>query len=148
MNAEKIQQLAMDYPHLFPQGADGITIFCGDGWFNIIYQLCGEIMSILHTLPQLPYMKIIQIKEKFGTLRFYTCGYHNAVVARLVGIAEDKSYNVCELTGEPGLLCQKGGWLRTLSEDKRNELGYTPVQTPRNNENFMDELMIDMISKR
>jgi hypothetical protein len=78
----------------------------------------------------IPEVKIGQIKEKFGTLRFYYDG-GDSVVQGMVSFAEALSGNICEMTGEAGSLCKKGKgmtWYKTLSERKANEIGYTKVE--------------------
>ena len=55
----------------------------------------------------------LQIKEKFGTLRYYVYGgdsyAHNAIRK-----AEDESYNTCEKCGSKENVETKGSWLKTL----------------------------------
>jgi hypothetical protein len=83
-----------------------------------------------YNLGPIPEVKIGQIKEKFGTLRFYYDG-GDEVIRGMVSFAEALSGNTCEMTGEAGSLCKKGkrgGWYKTLSERKANEIGYTKVE--------------------
>jgi hypothetical protein len=83
-----------------------------------------------YKLEPIPEVKIGQIKEKFGTLRFYYDGGDD-VIRGMVSFAEALSGNTCEMTGEAGSLCKKGkrgGWYKTLSEHKANEIGYTKVE--------------------
>lgn len=77
----------------------------------------------------IPEVKIGQIKEKFGTLRFYYDGGDD-VIAGMVMFAEALTDGICEITGEAGSLCKKskGSWYKTLSERKANEIGYTKVE--------------------
>lgn len=58
---------------------------------------------------------LLQVKEKFGGLRFYT-GPLTQVQEDLVRAAENRSYEVCEICGEPGRECDEFGWIRTLCE--------------------------------
>lgn len=83
-----------------------------------------------YNLRPIPEVKIGQIKEKFGTLRFYYDG-GDEVIQGMVSFAEALSGNICEMTGEAGSLCKKGkglSWYKTLSERKANEIGYTKVE--------------------
>jgi hypothetical protein len=57
---------------------------------------------------------LTQVKEKYGTLRFYTSGGDDAV-ERYVEFAEYFSSRLCEDCGAPGNL-RGGGWLRTLCD--------------------------------
>ncbi len=41
---------------------------CGDGWFQLIWDLCEKLEKIDKELIA------TQVKEKYGTLRFYTSG--------------------------------------------------------------------------
>ena len=57
----------------------------------------------------------VQVKEKFGTLRFYVNGgtpeQHN-----YIDFAEEMSGRVCEHCGAPGKR-RGGGWVRTLCDE-------------------------------
>ena len=60
-----------------------------------------------------------QIKEKFGTLRFY---YHGGdeYIRGLDAMAESMSAVTCEDCGKPGKR-RSGGWVRTLCDDHAHE---------------------------
>lgn len=60
-----------------------------------------------------------QVKEKFGTLRFYYSG-GDSYIDGLVAMAESMSANTCEECGAPGKTVG-GGWLTTLCEKHANE---------------------------
>jgi hypothetical protein len=66
-----------------------------------------------------PAVKIDQIKEKFGELRFYYSG-GDEQVAGMVRFAEYLCSKTCEVSGEKGQLCIRGNWYKTLSEKVRN----------------------------
>lgn len=58
-----------------------------------------------------------QVKEKYGTLRFYmTCETEEMSV--LIGVAERKSAVTCETCGKPGKR-NSYGWITTLCDDCR-----------------------------
>jgi hypothetical protein len=83
---------------------------CGDGWFDLIDQLSADLapLGVVAT----------QVKEKYGGLRFY---YHcpsetDDKADELVEAAEEKSYTICELCGEPGE-CNTGPWYRVRCHD-------------------------------
>jgi hypothetical protein len=66
-----------------------------------------------------PQVVATQVKEKFGTLRFYTSGgddYTRGVEA----MAEAMSGVTCETCGKPGTT-GGGGWITTLCEEHRNK---------------------------
>lgn len=60
-------------------------------------------------------LRAIQVKSKFGGLRFYTDGNKTSKMHELIDKAESKSYTICEQCGEPGK-SRSGGWIETLCE--------------------------------
>lgn len=69
--------------------------------------------------------KIHQIKEKFGGLRFYySVKKDSEIFGAMVAVAELLSQCTCEITGNPGELYVKNGFIKTLSPEKAQELGY------------------------
>lgn len=54
-----------------------------------------------------------QIKEKFGTLRFYA-SFSDEIPGNMVGAMEFASQFLCERCGERGYLTSPRRWLRTL----------------------------------
>jgi hypothetical protein len=82
-----------------------------EGWYPLIEELCEKIKEIVGDGD----FEVQQVKEKFGTLRFYYhCGT-DAEVSDLVWDYEEKSGKICEVCGEPGVQ-RRGGWLVTLCE--------------------------------
>lgn len=97
-------------------------IECGDGWYMLLEQLLHSIEWHLdpdHSWPRkerIP-LHIDQIKEKFGSLRFYYSGGDD-VVRGMVILAESLSYSICEHCGSTKNVTQtKKGWIKTLCED-------------------------------
>lgn len=82
----------------------GFGFCCGDGWFFIIDNLCRCIQNHVEwkrrTNPEFS-VKAVQVKEKFGTLRFYIEG-GDEEVRGMITAAECMSRNVCEITGDIG----------------------------------------------
>jgi hypothetical protein len=77
-----------------------------DGWLPLIDQLVDDLTA-------LGPFTVIQIKEKFGGLRFYTNTVTDEQQARITE-AENKSTTVCEECGETGDGITIGSWMRTL----------------------------------
>lgn len=79
------------------------------GWDDLIDQLCSDLWMAVSTSSHSNQceVKAVQIKEKFGGLRFYietknlTEWQYNQV-CRLIKEAEHKSFKICEICGEPG----------------------------------------------
>ena len=51
---------------------------CGDGWFDLIDTLCRTIQSDIEG-GDTPPVRVVQVKEKFGTLRFHIRGGNERV---------------------------------------------------------------------
>jgi formylmethanofuran dehydrogenase subunit E len=85
----------------------------GPGWNEIIIR-CNRKLEMLD-----PDYKILQIKEKFGTLRYYyrsdikTLSIKEAM-DRYVRQAEIESAKTCETCGKEGTITnRKMGWMKT-----------------------------------
>lgn len=81
-----------------------------------------------------------QIKEKFGTLRFYYSG-GDEYVRGIVNFAESMSSVICEITGNPGEI-RRNGWLKTLSYQEAEKLGYLNNVEDSKNINLGDIITI------
>lgn len=66
-----------------------------------------------------------QVKEKFGTLRFYYHGGDEQIYG-MVRMAESMSAVTCEECGTPGKI-RNGGWIRTLCDHHAKEEGYDVI---------------------
>ena len=151
---------------------------CGDGWFQILNQLMGNIQhhidwkerqrevankfnqmaeqlkagdstlfykeykdmidqeykekrkqEIIDRFPILipepiPQVTLDQVKEKFGTLRFYYSGGDD-YIRGLVSMAESMSGVTCETCGKPGTRTG-GGWIKTVCVEHGGEDFDTP----------------------
>ena len=88
---------------------------CGDGWFQILNQLMGNIQHHIDWKNRkgevVPQVTLDQVKEKFGTLRFYYTGGDD-YISRMVTMAESMSGVTCESCGKPGTQTS-GGWIKT-----------------------------------
>ena len=106
-----IEETRQRFPAMFAN-THPFNFECGIGWKSIINDLCEQILAIE------PTVTVAQIKEKFGTLRFYIGACPNETyeqVHKLIRTAEAISGVTCEDCGQPGTP-QKGGWLRTLCD--------------------------------
>ena len=62
----------------------------------------------------------VQVKEKFGGLRFYIVGGDD-YIRGLIDFAEAMSYDICEVCGEKGHLRNDKPWIRTLCDKHAEE---------------------------
>ena len=81
----------------------------GDGWLGLVEEMIIELKSSGFD------GEILQIKEKFGTLRVYLSEIHEEADA-IVRRAEHKSAHICESCGKPGEL-RGPRWFTTLCEE-------------------------------
>jgi len=99
---------------------------CGDGWYNIIDAVCAQIENRAYNNRRnnVEFHPVVatQVKEKYGTLRFYYTG-GDEYVDGVVAMAEAMSAVTCETCGAPGKL-REGGWLKTLCDEHAKEQGY------------------------
>ena len=91
---------------------------CGDGWYNILNQLMGNIQHHIDWKNRkeevVAQVTLDQVKEKFGTLRFYYSGGDDAIDG-MVRMAESMSGVTCEECSAPAQT-HGPGWIRTICE--------------------------------
>ena len=132
MNKNLEAKLFDKYPKIFRQKdlpmqqtcmCCGIT--CGDGWYTIIDRLCHQIQwHVKYNLNSngvegIADVEAVQVKEKFGGLRFYYGG-GDEFIHGLVSMAEEMSNCTCEECGSPGTQ-NEGGWINTFCEPCREK---------------------------
>jgi hypothetical protein len=100
-----------EFQEMFPKLYTDVRCgFClPKGWKELLIELSKSLEPFLEKHPE---MKVEQVKEKFGGLRFYTSGFPE-FADELVTEAERKSAETCQVCGEPGTLHGKG-WVSTL----------------------------------
>ena len=81
---------------------------CGNGWINLLWKLCEDIEKLNPPKE----FEVVQVKEKYGTLRFYVSFGTDEIYDR-IDKAEKESEHTCEWCGEYAKLRGKG-WLVTL----------------------------------
>ena len=130
-----IEQYPIVFKHLDKTGYHNLP----SGWYKIVDRLCSELSVILEEAleanpenPDEPLFSVLQVKEKFGGLRFYYMmnTKNDELYRRIqtaVDTAEDTSYSTCQITGNIGVLCKDGSHYMTLCEDSRISMGYKIV---------------------
>ncbi len=144
MREELDKQLCEKYPKIFADRHKPMTetAMCwgfevGDGWYPIIDSLCKQIQHHIDwshksnhwdkewnaenpdqkrkvTKP-VKQVIAVQVKEKFGGLRFYYDG-GDAEISGMVRMAESWAANTCETCGNQGKL-RGGNWLYTACDE-------------------------------
>ncbi len=121
MSPEPTKQLYDKFPDLFkekdlpPEQSNMCWGFeCSDGWYNIIFTLCS-LIQIHQKSQKSDYKPVVvqQVKEKFGTLRFYYTGGDD-IIFGMVAYAEAISGMTCEVCGDRGTTDWKRSWVRTV----------------------------------
>lgn len=123
-----------EYPKLFKEEQ---YVACGEGWFDIIGDLSKQINDYVEKLPMRtedPYVTVVQIKEKFGGLRYYV-HYNNLSddqvqqIEDMIRVAETKTTTTCEDCGGDGtMVSPRRYWMRTLCKKciDNYDMGDTP----------------------
>lgn len=125
MKQELDELLCTKYPKMTVNrhGSEMDTCMCygfavGDGWFNLINILMGNIQSHIDWKEKQgnPIEQVVldQVKSKFGGLRFYYTGGDD-YISGLVSMAEAMSEVTCETCGSPGER-QGKGWIYTACD--------------------------------
>jgi hypothetical protein len=103
---------------------------CGDGWFPILNQLMGNIQHHIdwknRTEEVVAQVTLDQVKEKFGTLRFYYTGGDD-YISGLVSMAESMSGITCETCSKPGT-STGGSWIKTACLEHGGQDYNTPEE--------------------
>ena len=96
--------------------------------FKNAEEVFKDVKKQTRTVPQACSQVVVsQVKEKFGTLRFYYSGGDDTVDG-MVRMAESMSALTCEECGVPGV-SRHGGWIRTLCDEHAKADGrYLPAE--------------------
>jgi hypothetical protein len=143
MKQELDEALCAKYPKIFKDrhGSMMETLMCwgfdvGDGWYQVLDSLCANIQHHIdwshknhewdlkwnaeHPDEQrpvrdpVPQVVAVQVKEKFGGLRFYYDGGDDQVYG-MVRMAESWAAHTCEQCGAPGRM-RGHGWYYTACD--------------------------------
>jgi len=121
---EKI--LRIKHPELYKK----IYFECGSGWFDILDKVAEKIER-LETAGKIR-IEPSQIKEKFGSMRYYYYEMHRAtkdkekqrifsdIISDVIHKAETETENTCEQCGKFGSI-NNTGWLQCLCDPCRTK---------------------------
>ena len=128
MNKELQSYLKTKFPKIYTECRDNTPyslygIECEDGWFRIILWLSRYLQSYIDQQNELAQkypenylpvkqIKVVQVKEKFGLLRFYVDG-GNERTESTISFVEYISGFICEKTGKTDDIgFNKKGWIK------------------------------------
>ena len=104
---------------------------CGDGWFSLLKELSSELTLLIESTPvkcincdqevhqhnstecerySPTWPHAVQVKEKFGSLRFYMEGAVSPAMYSVIDAFESSSLTICEACGSLGELRKTMGW--------------------------------------
>ena len=123
----EVEKLKSRIPEAFSK-----TIDVDEGWYQIVVD-CSKAIDAIH-----PHYKILQIKQKFGGLRFYLDIHGDATseqrnqIYETIRKYEKIAEKTCEATGLPGVPMKSPyGWLKILNPEyaasTRHYHGYVVV---------------------
>jgi hypothetical protein len=84
----------------------------GKGWASLLDKIYDNLR---------PETQVLQVKEKFGGLRFYVGGATTEEFD-VIDQAEEDSYTICEQCGKEGKLREDLGWILTLCDEHYEEI--------------------------
>jgi hypothetical protein len=131
VSPELERKLVDKYPKLFTDfgGSPSRSLIafgfeCGDGWFDLLDTLCTQLLALepVDEGEGIQPLRAVQVKEKYGTLRFYV-GHASDEAFALINFAEALSARICETCGNRGRT-RGTGWLKTLCDSCAEKEGY------------------------
>jgi hypothetical protein len=122
MKTELDEKLCKAFPKIFAQRNLPMTqtcmcwgFSCEDGWYDLIYDLCEKIQK--HCDEKGIQVEAVQVKEKYGTLRFYVSSADDEVYD-LINKAEERSGRICQRCGTDKNITQtEGYWVSFYCDD-------------------------------
>lgn len=136
MNEALSKKLFDDFPRLY-RDRDETSMRrgfeCGDGWFDLIYKLSQDIEAVARETglkpdsPDWPLCR--QVKEKFGTIRFYVFNCLDERIRELIGSAYEQSCKICEYCGKPCERATDGG-IAAMCPDHARQAVIDPAFPP------------------
>lgn len=108
MNEITKDSLNEQYPSIFTDTFRGFEI--PDGWLALLAATCKQIQVHIDATPGVPQLEALQVKSKFGLMRFYRQG-GDAYCDGVISMSEAVSRTLCELCGNKGTQLKTRGWI-------------------------------------
>ena len=110
---------------------------CDKGWYDIIKPLFDYIEEYNKENPDNE-IKVLQVKEKFGELRFYV-SHGDETLYKMIDKAENESLKTCEHCGSKDNVIHTDRWIWTVCKNclqKSVKRSYRPVTFWENNKHY------------
>jgi len=121
MNDDFFDRLRVTFPKMYDEAYD---TWVDEGWHPILLNLSKQIQNHIDWMNRtevvVPQVKVSQIKEKFGGLRFYYDGGDDKIDG-MVRMAEMWAQCTCEMCGKPATKTTTG-WIKTVCDEHFDEL--------------------------
>ena len=129
---EKYPKILRDYGGDPMQTCMAWGVDVDSGWYNLLDKCMEKLQYFCDfcTKNGNPIQVVAtQIKSKFAQLSFYYSGEGGTrtdwdIIDDIISQTERLSAQTCEVSGEHGYLCLKGGWYMTLCYEEARKLGY------------------------
>lgn len=131
MNHNLDQALVRDFPLVFRDRHASVMqtcmswgFECGDGWEPLIRKACEKLEPLIDAYVRSANSRdnnfpcASQIKEKYGTLRFYLSSGTDEM-HEIANQAENESEVTCETCGEPGKMRGRGWYYTACNKHTR-----------------------------
>jgi ribosomal protein L37AE/L43A len=93
------------------------------GWDQLIWNLTEKVEREIQGWPANEKPIILQIKQKYGGLRFYISPI-NERIANWISETERRSFEYCEYCGKSAILRNSKYWIMTLCDSHAKKEGY------------------------
>ena len=129
MRPDLQQKLFDDFPLLYDRDSsiqESAMCFgfeCGNGWYELIRELSEQLYPLIEAWDrQLEFddypPRAVQVKEKYGTLRFYMSS-STSEMENIIDEFEEKSEKICEICGKEGDIDFSQQWYAVRCDDHR-----------------------------
>lgn len=118
---------------------------CGSGWNDLLKPIFSYIEKYNESIENDDgKIEIHQVKEKFGTLRFY-CNFVTDELRKIIYDAEYESSKTCELCGSKDNVGHTIGWITTCCNEcaKKMSIKHPVRWKPNNCQNDVKWIEID-----
>lgn len=130
-STDRLDAMRDRFPRVFKGAQLPWGLECGPGWDELLVDLLAQLDAILAKHPTLRF-RLVQIKEKFGSLRFYVSFDEGTeddiaqkdlvkVVFAAIQDAQKKSARTCERCGTPSVIREIGSVATTVCPKCRGE---------------------------